>query len=340
MELPVATAIGSMPGHDAETAAMEVLALLPELPAWPQLPNRSPREGMIAQAVAMLPGVAYEGNRFTLKEPGRFIASAQAPDLHGAMAEDEAAGLHAFLRMAPERRPLAVKGHIIGPITAAISMEMYELPLIGALAFHLGAKAAWQEQQLRKVSPHTVFLLDEPALGTRVFTRLVLQDAVSKERAAEMIGITLAGVRGLKGVHVCSWPDIPYLATLPVDILSFDSYLFSLSLARYGAREIREHIQRGGIIAWGAVPTDGDIIATASAEALFGKREPLARSLELDMGEIARHSLFTPSCGLAGLRQGLATRALVLAADLATLVKHRYAGKSKAPVSLPSTPTA
>src|SRR4051812_48683074 len=44
----VATAIGSLPHVDAVRAAELVLDALPELPCAPQLPTRSPREGMLA----------------------------------------------------------------------------------------------------------------------------------------------------------------------------------------------------------------------------------------------------------------------------------------------------
>src|SRR3954466_14296834 len=45
----MATAIGSLPHHDAGAAAALVLRCLPELPAAPQLPMRTPLEGFVAQ---------------------------------------------------------------------------------------------------------------------------------------------------------------------------------------------------------------------------------------------------------------------------------------------------
>ena len=45
----MATAIGSLPHRDAGAAAALVLRCLPELPAAPQLPMRTPREGVVAQ---------------------------------------------------------------------------------------------------------------------------------------------------------------------------------------------------------------------------------------------------------------------------------------------------
>src|SRR6202051_1041075 len=53
----LATGIGSLPHHDPTAAAASVLRWLPELPAAPQLPARTPLEGMIAQWARALPEV-------------------------------------------------------------------------------------------------------------------------------------------------------------------------------------------------------------------------------------------------------------------------------------------
>src|SRR3954466_556543 len=53
----VATAIGSLPHTDAVQAAELVLGAHPELPCAPQLPARSPREGMLAAWLCALPEI-------------------------------------------------------------------------------------------------------------------------------------------------------------------------------------------------------------------------------------------------------------------------------------------
>src|SRR6476659_3863308 len=56
----VATAIGSLPHVDPVLAAELVLAVHPELPCAPQLPSRSPREGMLAAWLGALPEVVVD----------------------------------------------------------------------------------------------------------------------------------------------------------------------------------------------------------------------------------------------------------------------------------------
>src|SRR5436190_24293461 len=53
----LATGIGSLPHHDPTAAAASVMRWLPRFPAAPQLPSRTPLEGMIAQSVRALPEV-------------------------------------------------------------------------------------------------------------------------------------------------------------------------------------------------------------------------------------------------------------------------------------------
>src|SRR5262245_9054490 len=57
----MATSIGSLPHQDAAAAARLAPRCVPELPAAPQLPNRSPLEGMVAQWVRAIDGVDVDG---------------------------------------------------------------------------------------------------------------------------------------------------------------------------------------------------------------------------------------------------------------------------------------
>ena len=118
------TIIGSMPHIDAPEACRSVLQYLPALPAWPQLPRRSPKENMYVQFSEGFPGI-------TVDEENIYVDSSQdlAPaleKLYNSYLENDiteytispeyAAGLHAFLSMKIET-PLAVKGQVTGPIS-------------------------------------------------------------------------------------------------------------------------------------------------------------------------------------------------------------------------------
>ena len=53
----IATAIGSLPHHDAAAAAALVLRCIPELPAAPELPMRTPLEGVVAEWARAIDGI-------------------------------------------------------------------------------------------------------------------------------------------------------------------------------------------------------------------------------------------------------------------------------------------
>ncbi|MBF8251580.1 MAG: methionine synthase [Deltaproteobacteria bacterium] len=53
----LATGIGSLPVLDPEEAVSLVLEYLPEIPIWPQLPQRGPVEGMVWQYSEGMPRI-------------------------------------------------------------------------------------------------------------------------------------------------------------------------------------------------------------------------------------------------------------------------------------------
>ena len=114
-----ATAIGSLPHRDAHAAAALTLRCLPELPAIPQLPLRSRREGVVAQWAGAVPGV-------TVREDGT-IELTSAVDPLGRLKtlfDDSAhAGLLTFLEVAARqpRPPKQVKAQLAGPLTLGVA---------------------------------------------------------------------------------------------------------------------------------------------------------------------------------------------------------------------------
>ena len=62
----LATAIGSMPHTDPGVACSLVLKYLASVPAWPQLPKRSFKEGMYVQCTQGLPGLKLKDEKVTV----------------------------------------------------------------------------------------------------------------------------------------------------------------------------------------------------------------------------------------------------------------------------------
>ena len=66
------TAIGSMPHMDSNEACSIIMKYLPDIPVWPQLPRRSPKENMIIQFSEGFPGVVIDGDKIHIEPSVEF----------------------------------------------------------------------------------------------------------------------------------------------------------------------------------------------------------------------------------------------------------------------------
>ena len=119
------TSIGSLPHRDADAAAAFVLRHQPELPAAPQLPRRSPLEGMVAQAARGIPGVSISPDGTLSIVDGGIDPSAPVQTPFDGASH---AGLLAFLSLAAGRTD-PVKLQLTGPITLGLALLDAGVPL-------------------------------------------------------------------------------------------------------------------------------------------------------------------------------------------------------------------
>ena len=325
-----------MPHIDPKEACSSVIAHLPAIPAWPQLPKRSFLENMYVQFSQGFPGVVIEGERIYLdRSPG---LDEQLEQIYTAYLEDNvdryatsadyAAGLHALLSMGMER-PLAIKGQVIGPISWGLTITdqdrrsiIYDEVLSDALGKYLRLKAAWQEKALRAISPDTIIFVDEPyfaSIGSAFIS-------LSPEQVSGLLEEVLRGISGLKGVHCCANADWSILLHTSLDILSFDAYNYADSLSLYPA-EVKSFLERGGNIAWGIIPNQEEALARETVSSLGDRLEeamaPFTRN-GVRFSELIGQGLITPSCGLATLSPEAAAQALELLAELSLRIRKRY----------------
>jgi methionine synthase II (cobalamin-independent) len=328
------TIIGSMPHTDPKAACAQVLKYLKELPAWPQLPRRSFKENMNTQFSQGFPGIKLTGDKL-------YVDRAQDLDealekFYTAYLEEDidkypttaayAAGLHDFLGHT-ELAPMAVKGQITGPLTWGLSVTdnegkaiLYDDVLGDAVAKFLRLKAAWQEKQLSRISPHTIIFVDEPYMAS--FGSVALP--ISKEKVASLLDEVFRGIKGIKGVHCCGNTDWSALLGTNLDILSFDTYNYAPSLSLY-PNEVKRFLDRKGVIAWGVVPNDDPSLAKESAAALKDRLEEAMAPFTgngLSFKQLVAQSIITPSCTLASLESPDASaHALELLVELSQMMR-------------------
>ena len=329
------TAIGSMPHVNPDEACSTVIEYLPDIPAWPQLPRRSPGENMVIQFSEGFPGIVVKGDKIHIEPSANF--ESELEQIHIDCEQDNAhkygisteyaAGLYAFLSKAAGSK--IVKGQVTGPVTWGLTVTrqdglgiLYDDTLAETAAKFLRLKASWQENILREVSPNTIIFVDEPylvSLGS-VFT------PIPEEKVPVLLEEVFKGIKGIKGLHCCGNTNWSVLLDAKIDILSFDAYNYASSLTTHLGK-VKSFLERGGSIAWGIVPNEEEALARESLPSLRDRLEEAMAPFTRDgvrFKQIIAQGLVTPSCGLASLSPEAASLALDLTAKLSHDLRSRY----------------
>ena len=345
----LATLIGSLPVIDHREAFSLIFEHTPDIPLWPQLPS-NPKEGMLSQFSEGMPGIVEEGERtyFDIQTETfaeemlayfeQYLAALEdpslLPDSPFAVSPDRAQGLFALKDAVAGKAVAAVKGQMTGPFTLLTGLHdregraaYYEPTIREMVVKGLSLKAAWQVQVLAQSQAPVILFIDEPALaglGSSAFLSVSL-DELGQE-LNEIIG-TAQGAGGLVGVHVCANTDWEFLLSTSIDIVSFDAYGFFDKLVAC-KDALYAFLKRGGIIAWGIVPTsEKEYIERETAESLLARWEAQAAQLvggAWDYKSLLQQTLITPSCGTGSLPLTHAKKVLALTRDLSKLLRDKY----------------
>ncbi len=318
-----------------------MLKYFPDIPVWPQLPKRSFLENMYVQYSEGFPGVVLDHEKERIYIDRSKDLDEQLEQLYQAhidkdidkypIKKEYAAGFDAFIHDGITS-PVAVKGQVTGPISWGLAVTdqnrrsiIYDDVLADALARHINMKAAWMERELRKLSDNTIMFLDEPyftSLGSAFVS-------ISDEKVKQLLEEVLSGISGLKGIHCCGVADWSLLLGTSIDILNFDAYNYSQSLSLY-PDDVKAFLSRGGIIAWGIVPTDPETLDKENEESLLDRLDEAFAMLTakgIAAEDLIKSCLVTPSCGLTTVSREVAANALKLTSGISTRLRKRYIKK-------------
>ncbi len=337
-----ATGIGSVPHTDTERALDLVCSNFPEIPYWPQLPRRDFRENMYAQFSRDMPTVQVDllhewigaviGDDVLAQAEGFYARYLEDdPDLF-AIGEEYASGLYAFRRAAAElTRAKWVKGQVTGPISFGLKVTdqnlrpmLYDDTLRDVLVKHVARQAQWQEKFLSQVKPGapTLTFVDEPSLAL-IGASVV---ALNRDEVVRDLEEVYSSLKGLKGTHCCGNTDWSLLLQTSVDIISFDAYTYAENLALF-AEDVRNFLDRGGVLAWGIVPTVEEDIAQETPDHLLQRLQSAMQLLikkGIDPDLLYERALITPSCGLGPVSVPAAERAVDLTREVSRLARQAH----------------
>jgi hypothetical protein len=292
----VATAIGSLPHTDARAAATFVLERQPRLPAAPSLPNRSGMERMVAQAAWGIAGVQVLPDGSLSIDDVRLDPRAA---LTSAGIDGEPfVGLRAFLGAVAGRRA-PIKLQLTGPLTLGIALLNLGVPADRAFPV-AGAAVRARARTLVAAAKETapmaplVAFLDEPGLTAAMHPGFPLDP----NGTIDLVSSALATLEPhtVTGIHCCGLADWRVVLQAGPQILSLP--LDAGAVEHAGA--LGAFLERGGRVAWGAVPTAGPIGTTPERLWHHLSTEWCALTQAgCDPVRLREQALVTPACGLA-----------------------------------------
>jgi len=319
------TAVGSLPHTDPEEAADLVLKSLPGVPHVPQLSRRDPREQMWIQFTENLPcfQVDLENLKYGFHTSGDHLPQIEefythylaitdgGPADFFAVSPEYGQGIHTFLeRLRQEARPRPfVKVQVTGPLSFALSVAdetgrpIFYHPMFRDVAVKgMGLKAIWLLEQFQPFAEQVIVFFDEPSLaayGSSAFLGVSREDVLaSLDEVTSMV--TARG--GIPGVHCCGNTDWGLLMETTTRIVNFDAVDYAETVAIY-AQDVSRFLERGGVLAWGAVSNTESIRTEALADVVRRVQSGMAllEARGVDGTALRQTIMITPACGCAGL---------------------------------------
>ena len=328
------SAMGILPHKDVDKALEMAFSL--DIPFWPQLPHVSYYEDMYAQFSENFPGIKIdeEQQRITLdtvqfyEELPAYLEKSADPETF-ALSEKYAFVFHRFLKHDLSKYP-SIKGQVMGPISFGLRItDENKKPII----FHddvrmilfdfTREKINHQYRVLREHNPNPIIFFDEPGLEF-VFNSI---SGYTSDMAKRDLADLLAGIDGIKGVHLCGNPDWDFLLNADIDVLSFDAYNRGDVFVRY--ESVQRFIEEDKVLAWGIIPSHIEQIEKETEDTLIDRLEGLWDYLVkkgADKEKIVRNAQLAPAtCNLVGPRNEEAVeKAYDLLRRVAARLKEKY----------------
>ena len=255
------TAMGILPHKDSSEAIK--LALTLDIPFWPQLPKVNFYEDMYVQVTENFPGITVDQRQEKINfDLDNFYVGLE--EYVQNIDNDD------YFRLSPQYSGVfrdfldrdlssyyAVRGQSIGPISFGMKLvDSDKKPIIyndevkGFIYDFIAKKINSQYEELRKKNTNAFVWIDEPGLEI-IFGSFT---GYSSEKAKKDLAGFLDQIKGPKGIHLCGNPDWSFLLDQPLDVLSLDVFSCGHIFTKY-VDQIKQFLNRGGIISWGIVPT-------------------------------------------------------------------------------------
>ncbi len=310
------TGIGPLPFTDPRAAVEFSLAHCPQLAFVPILSSPDPLHTLITQSVVGLDGVWTDGDHALHVTPERLHPlSRVAPDLSHPSFDP----LHAFVE-AGRGYSGPIKWQLAGPLSVGLALMGHGVPTataFGVAVRSVRATARVVQTHLAQAFPNSrqLVLLDEPR-GSIIWCPGF---PLAPDHAIDTLSASLAAIESLVdvGVHNRGVVDWGSLIAAGPGVVSLDIHVLDATLTP----ALQPFLERGGLVAWGVVPTDGPLRSSG----LVYWRKVVETWNELastgcDAQRLSTQALITPVGGLQDHSPAQAANAFRLANEVSQLL--------------------
>lgn len=345
------SAIGSMPFSDVDHAIDVSLKTL-DCPIWPQLSAFGLKEQMEIQYSEGLPCAVIDEvkGRMFFQTDGdysdafaefyeAYMMAMDPDDGNGdcsalAISEEFSHGIYALenrLKETGAHLPW-LKVQTTGPISFALTIvdenkralwynEEFRDVVVKAMAM----KSRWQIQKFKPYADNIICFIDEPILSAFGSSTYV---SVNRDEVVAALNECVEAVHmdgALAGTHCCGNTEWSILIDAGVDIVNFDAFEFGETIAMY-ADKVKELFARGGLLAWGVVPTSTEI-REQTCESLVAQLEKVMDHLAtkgIDKQTIVEQAIIMPSCGTGSMDEADAEKVFDMVKQVSAAMKAKY----------------
>jgi hypothetical protein len=331
----LATGIGALPHTDPKTACDKVLTIYPDIPYIPTLPNRGLLETIVFNDSNRLPGKVIEDGKLKVDRCSRDIAAEMEQVYLDFMEQNTAQYAitpeyaSCFTEMAGRdfSGSLFLKCQVTGPVTFGMQVVddqrrpiYYDDQFADVLSKMIALRVRWAEKEMSTFPgvKKTLVVLNEPYLATLGSSVVPIRKELVLSGWDDISGMVEGGL----GIHCCSNTDWEFVMDLFPSVISFDAFSGAKEFLLYLDRAIG-YMEKGGIIAWGIIPSQPELFSAGGPEDWFAKFTAIREQVTASCSEelFFRQSVITPACGIQSGDPAMAEQIMRASKDLSDRIR-------------------
>jgi hypothetical protein len=333
----LSTGVGALPHTDPGKACDQVLAIYPDIPYIPTLPNRGLLEMIVFNDSSRIPGMMIEDGRLRV-DRSRDISADMEQVYLDFMEQNtvpyaitpEYASCFAEMSGRDFSGSLFLKCQLTGPVTLGMQVIddqrrpiYYDDQFADVISKMIALRARWAEEEMSTFAGvrKTLVVLNEPYLASLGSSVIPIRKELVLSGWEDISGMVAGGL----GIHCCSNTDWEFVMELFPSVISFDAFSGAIEFLLYMDRVI-SYMERGGIIAWGIIPSQPELFSAGGPEDWFRKFTVIREQVTSFCSEelFFRQSVITPTCGIQSGDPALAEQIMRASKGLSDRIRTDY----------------